>query len=157
VIVVVVVVLELWTGWNYYGSLAKKVGLLKELHALAKDHIAANPQLYRIYRETEDEVAMRRVSPFAIPSLSPSVTFWKAVTGSLFWFVLLLAVLFGSFGEKDRIGLAIFMVVLGGLFGFAGTLIRTLYRPWVNYIAFPIAQLLGVVFLGSRIKKAKES
>jgi len=159
VAVLVTVVFEYCTAWNYYRSLENKVSFLKELHALAKDDIAASPELFRIYRETAGEVGARRVRPLTLPTFTPSVTSRKFVSGSLFWLVMMFAALRGTFGQETSIKVigVVFMGVVALLFGCLGTLIPTICNPLVNYLGFPIVQIRTLWLLGRGTKKARDS
>jgi hypothetical protein len=157
-VLIVLFVLECWTGWNYYANLEKKIKLMSSLHELARNDIASNQDLYPIYQETVAELSRRKVFSPSIPSIgfASSVSFWKALTGALFWLSLAIAGLFGAFGKENKIAAAVILGIIAFLFGYIGTIIPTIKDPWVNYIGFPLLQVVVIVLVSDRAQKMKK-
>lgn len=81
---------------------------------------------------------------------------WKFYSGIVLWLIVFVAIFF----QKQKWYMKIAMILMVGLFilciGSIGLLLPTLGTPWVNYIIYPILQ---IIFLISSldIKTKKES
>jgi hypothetical protein len=145
------------TGAVYYNNLERKVELLKELTALEKEGgISSNPELKKIYDGTVQELNLRPIQPFNFPIavLNSSVTFWKIISGAALG--ILLTIIAATQGESNRnnlIGVIMFTI----LCGFLGGLIPVIYNPWINYLGFPIAQLLFFLVIVRRANTQKSA
>ena len=156
---------EYLTGHFYYESLEKKVSLLGELQLIANQGIDKNPELYPMYQSAVEELARCKVRNLAFLrplslSLGDPVALGKAISGASIWLLLLI---FGvSSDVKARkltgstIAVATFLVVVALIFAWVGTIIPTVYNPWINYIGFPLIQL-GLLYLLSRRAKKPAS
>ncbi len=144
---------EQMTGTIYYSSLERRTELLKELNALEKEgNISSNPELKRVYDQTVQELSLRPIRPFGFPSLGfvSSVTFWKVISGAAVGLVFVLVSLaqFQKSSPSALIGAVGFSVI----FGFIGGLLPTSIDPWINYIGFPVAQIMFLILLGRRTR-----
>lgn len=149
--------IEYATGWNYYRNLEKKAELLSELHALSMQGIEENGDLYPIYQETVRELSARKVTPPRLPtfSLTISITLGKAISGAALWIILALVAPFGVYGENNKIAGSVLLGLVAILFGFLGAVIPTIVNPWVNYLGFPLLQLVVIITVSVRSKKEK--
>lgn len=153
---------EYLTGHFYYQSLEKKISLLKELQLIANEGIDKNPELYPIYQSAAEELARCEVRnlAFLLPlsvSLGAPVVLGKAVSGALIWLLILIVGVTSEVKKAGKltgstIGLAAVLIIFAVIFAWVGTIIPTVYAPWVNYIGFPLIQL-GLLFLFSRKQK----
>ena len=152
---------EQLTGNFYLAKLERKITLLKELQTIADAGVDKHPELESIYERTSSELANFEVRPassyISSIKIGDPTNLGKAVSGALLWIIVLI---FGVSSEYQKngkltgmiIGLGIFLLVIAIFFAWIGTLIPTLYNPWVNYILFPIVQL-GIVLLFTPKKK----
>jgi hypothetical protein len=152
-VVLSLLLFEQLTGTIYYSSLERRTELLKELNALEKEgNISSNPELKRVYDQTVQELSLRPIRPFGFPSVGfvSSVTFWKVISGAavglLFATVALLQ--FQKSSTNALTGAVGFAVIAG----FIGGLLPVIYYPWINYIGFPIAQILFFTVIGRRTR-----
>jgi hypothetical protein len=142
-------IFEQMTGTIYYNNLEKKVELLQELNTLENEgHISSNPELKRVYDETVQELNLRPVRPFRFPTtiLVSSVPLWKVISGATLGFVLAFSFIFQKEPNTNAFTAAVIMAILGGIIGYW---IPTIYSPWINYIGFPIFQILVLVTTAS--------
>jgi hypothetical protein len=152
---------EYFTGYSYYDNLEKKISLLKELNALANDGISTNSDLQEAYQQTILELTKRKVNPLDIPPiifidktifLETSIKIFSSISVGL---LFLIGSITGAI-PSDNKSLAIFTsILIGFLFGCIGIVLPIIYRPWVNYVGFPVVQLLLLLFLGSILKSRK--
>ena len=152
-------IIDYWTGWSYYGNLEKKTALLESLHKLSVEGIAQDPGLYPIYQDIVSDLTDRTTPNISIPSLAfiSSETFWKAISGASFWLIFVIAAFFGTFGKENIIVGIVGVGFIALFFGIVGALIPTIVNPWVNYIGFPLLQIIVVLFLSRRANKKKRA
>ena len=153
---------EKLTGHFYLSKLEKKVELLGDLQLLATAGIEDDKELFPIYKTIVGELSSFDISQQYLTNLprinfGDPVTVGKAISGASLW-LLLVAVGIPTEVKKDgkltglTIGLGIFLLLIGALFAWLGSIIPTLIRPWVNYILFPSVQG-GILYLLTRKKK----
>jgi len=164
---IAVVGFEHFTGHFFFTRLETKIRLLIELHQLAKAGIENDPNLAPIYFATVTELNSIDTSSQLSPSftkfnLGNPVNIWKAVSGAFLW---ILAGIIGLSGEIKKaggkitgntigLGVLIFLIVI--FFAWIGTIIPTIYFPWINYLGFPTLQIL-ILWLISRKSTKKQA
>lgn len=125
--------------WN----LERKVSLLKELNSLAQNGVTKSSDLNPIYQNLAKELA--RIGAPPILTSSFSIGFFKFVSGAFFWFAFLALALFvGAKPDDKAITLDDSMtglVMLGLFFGVVGVILPFV-SPSINYLGFPLAQVL---------------
>lgn len=157
------------TGQLYFSRLERKIALLRELYELKNSGIEQYPELYIIYEDTVAELtAFKIVRPQStqLPSIDwrNSETIGKAISGSFLW---LLVFVFGIASEIRKSGkitgfiitLAVFLLLIVLLFAWFGVLIPTIINPWVNYILFPLLQIVALIYISTRtvVKPASQT
>jgi hypothetical protein len=147
---------EQFTGYFYLSKLERKVDLLKDLQTIADAGIDNHPELRTIYEKAASELSSFEVrTPISyIPSLQigdPN-TLGKAISGAFVWIVVMI---FGISSDVQKsgkltgltIGVAMVVLIIAAVFAWIGTLIPTIYNPWINYILFPTVQLIVILLL----------
>ena len=134
----------------------KKIGLIKELAEISSHDINPEGQLYSVYIDTIDEVSSYKIQPFkiSIPMID-TIGLFKALSGGLIWLIFAILGFLGKFGENNRMIGGIFFFLVAILFGWIGILIPVIWNPWVNFIGFPIVQLVIILWLGKLAGKSK--
>jgi hypothetical protein len=142
-------VYEVNTGRFYYDSLERKIGLLGQLNELATAGIEDNPELYPVYQEAIDELSTRKVYPYLFQLTSPvdPVTFWKGLSGAIFWLLMALGTL--AFAKTNKLSTALVLTIFGIMAGIIGVFIPTAENPLFNYLGFPLTQFLLILLIGS--------
>jgi hypothetical protein len=153
---------ENFTGHFYFSKLEKKVTLVKELQLIANEGVDTNKDLFPIYESAVDELAQYNVRTLAFPHFSyvnfgDPVTSGKAISGASVWLLILVVGVSSDVKKAGKlsgttIGVAIVIIVVAVLFAWIGTIIPTVFNPWVNYIGLPVIQL-AFFYLFSRRKK----
>jgi len=164
VIVLALLGYEHLTGHFYFSRLERKVALLKELHNIASQGIDANHELYPIYRSAVNELVQYEIRTIAFPwfpsvNFGDPVTWGKAISGALVWVLILVIGVSSDVKKVGRlsgatIGVGIVVLMIAALFAWLGTLIPTIFNPWVNYIGFPVVQVVVFYLLGRKKKPA---
>jgi lysylphosphatidylglycerol synthetase-like protein (DUF2156 family) len=148
-------------------KIERKTTLLKELQSISDAGIDNHPELQKIYQEIVSELASLDSSKSVFPnfitlSFHDSVVLGKAISGASFLIIVLVGGLLQDIKRKT-LGVMTFIAVTLFLFSaiilaWIGTLIPTLYNPWVNYVGFPLLQVGIIFFLAYRdISKKKNS
>ncbi len=145
------------TGQLYFSRLERKITLLTELQKLKDSGIENNPELYNIYQDLVVELESFSVEQPAIVSIKPvdfsePAAIGKAISGAFLWVLILV---FGVSYEIRKAGkitgtttaIAVFLLVVSLLFAWFGMIIPTIINPWVNFIGFPIVQIIILVIL----------
>jgi hypothetical protein len=137
---------EYYSGFIFYWSMAQKINLLKELNVLAKDGIAANPELYSVYERTLQQLASREIQPLSLP-IFVSTEVWKVLSGA---FLGLLFTVVGVVQRNPSVAFGAFAFAIIG--GFLALLLPILFNPWVNFLGFPIAEATFLILYGRKSK-----
>jgi hypothetical protein len=153
-------VFESYTGYFFYQTLERRVGLLERMRSLGDEGIHSDSQLYPIYQATVEQLANRIDFRVQWPSISPAdpTSLGKAISGSSVWILILVVGVVSEIRKVKRIsgtaiGVALTVGLIAYLFGWIGTILPTLGNPWVNYILFPVAQLLLLWLLARKGRK----
>ena len=154
---------EQFTSHYYINKLEKKIEMLGKLQEIADDGFEHNTELEAIYIETSDELRqleITKVSLFKTPIilLNNPVKIGKAISGSFLWIIMMV---YGLITESQKAGkitgsVMLVVIVIGlvaWLFAWLASLIPTIYKPWVNYIGFPLIQFWIIYSLGKKKKK----
>jgi len=158
VLVLAIAVIEAWTGWNYYSNLQKKADLLLQLQSLVEGGIESNERLSPIYDQLAEELEDRSTPQVGFPAVrfQTSESFWKFIWGGSFWFLFAVSAIFGTFGDENRIAGTIILLVIGVVSGIIATWIPTILNPWVNYIGFPLLQIILIFIIAARSRRKTE-
>ena len=73
--------------------------------------------------------------------------------GALAWIIAVCVPFMNTFNDKKtKIVAFIFVMLIGGLLGWIGSIVPTIINPWINYIGFPILQLIALISLTMKTK-----
>lgn len=148
---------ELGTGWLYFRNLEKKVALLSQLRSLEEKGIAQSPVLRPIFEQAASDLAARGTSPASWPTLgfTGSTALWKGLSGASLWILFALLGLGGTFGKDSRLAAFLVLGIVAIVLGVIGSILPTVYNPWVNYISFPLLQLVLLIVISGRAQRRK--
>jgi hypothetical protein len=150
---------ESQTNFLYFWYLHNRVSILKDLNELAQAGITQNPELAPLYEEMVTELAERRYLSVRgtilviVSNLSDalsSIAFWKFLSGGLWGFVFMLAGIVGWAGSgRDKRNVILGALVFGLFMGVIG-IILPFHSPLVNFILFPVLQMVVLTLYGKR-------
>lgn len=151
-----VITYERTTGHFYLIKLEKRIALLKELQLVNSAGIKDNPKLIKTYDSLVDELAAFNAEQAKLPNL-PNISFddlsviGKALSGALFWLVVLIIGISSEFKKAQKvtgsiIAVGILVFILAILFAWLGTIIPSIYSPWINVALYPFI-LFGLTYL----------
>jgi hypothetical protein len=155
-IMVLIIIGESFTGINFFNKMQKKVDILSDLYEMSEIETEPNNELKEVYQETINEISQYEVKPLELqlPNIN-NEKFIKGLTGGLIWFVFGIMAFWNVFGKENSIVGGVFMLLIGLFFGWIGTVLPTMGKPWVNYVFLPIIELILLLLLGSYLGKKK--
>lgn len=146
----------------------ERISISEHLTQLNESKINSNP----VYREEYDsiwqEIAMQRdrsvnsLVTRLIDDVNTSLATGKNhgnkvinfITGSIWFLIVTICVSFMNTFEKrsDKLMAFIVMIILSAIVGCVFMTIPIIYKPWINYVVIPIAQLIFAVALTNRLR-----
>ncbi|HMM05585.1 MAG TPA: hypothetical protein PKD52_02815 [Clostridiales bacterium] len=57
--------------------------------------------------------------------------------------------------KRTKVVALLLLLALGGILGGIGYIIPTFFNPWINYIGWPILQIVFVIGLAAKPKKTE--
>jgi len=167
-VLMIVLIVGFWeyerlSGHFYLDRLEAKVTMLKDLQTISAQGFDDRPELYQAYmsaiNELNDfEVLVPLIPPITISSPREASIIGKAISGASVWIVILIAGISMELPKARKsisrlVTIIIGVLLLIGLFSWIGTLIPTLFNPWVNYLGFPILQIYILWLISRKGKK----
>ena len=74
--------------------------------------------------------------------------------GALAWIITLCVPFMNTFKDKKTKVLAFFLLALfGGILGGVAYIIPTIFNPWINYIGYPVLQMIVIIALAIKPKQ----
>jgi hypothetical protein len=150
---------ELITGLNYYISLEKRVTILKELHSLSKEDVAAKPELRTIYDSAVADLAARDTKPLLIPvpsSFDPSLLVKVAMT-ILFWTLLAKISVANSRDKTAKRNTILGVSVMAVAGTIATSALPPLIHPILDAVGLQISLLAMLMLLSKKLPRPPSS
>lgn len=149
-------------NFSYYGRMNDRVNVLKQLTTIDQDKIKSDSRLKDEYDDILSNIQSQRSNTFsgfidvgAIDS-NPAKA-GKFISGAaLIWIIGTIAVFSKSFSGK-RLLSSMVIIFIGALFGLIGLGIPSFSNRWVNYIGFPVLQIVLVIILAVSFSKKKKT
>lgn len=143
----------------YYNRIEKRVNILQNLSEIDMEKVSQFPALQEEYNAILSEIEKQRewsisgvISSEQTISKVPLFKFLSG--GALAWLVTLCVPFMNTFKDKKTKVLAFFLVALfGGILGGIGYIIPTIFNPWINYIGYPVLQLIALIALAIKPKQ----
>ncbi len=160
------VIFENLTDYAYFSRMERKVYILKNLNELAKDDISSKPELNSIYQDVVSELESYQIEPFSFSrafsnfgSIIPKMPseFWKYISGGFLGFIVAIAGFVDRKKGNEKWS-SIFWggLVFGMLMGLIGVFIPKIYNIWINYIGFPVLQIVAILLFSRKVAKKQE-
>ena len=136
----------------FYNRIEKRIDILQSLSEIDTEQIAKFPALQEEYNAILSEIEGQRewsVSGAISTDQYPDITLFKFLSGgALAWIVALCVPFMNTFKDRKSKVFALLLVALfGGIFGGIGSIIPTIVNPWVNYVGYPVLQLIALIAL----------
>jgi hypothetical protein len=134
--------------------LEQRVGILKELASIKESEIE-NAKLKDYYNELVSTLVKNDTTSFTVImkanenkfDLNNIIVVWKLISGSVIGVLIMIAALFAKYDKLILKIIGFFVVgIITALVAGLGLLIPTIDPPIINYIGYPVIQLILVIF-----------
>ncbi len=142
---------EWYTTFFRLNRLSKTAAILETLsnvsHEPSDTIVAALKD--RLVAELETTMYPRRIGlPLPTPQLGLGWSWAKFVAGASPWLLLAFVGFRGKQNDAGTVAAIVFVLGIGALFGWIGTLIPTIYSRWINLLLYPLLQLILILTIG---------
>lgn len=141
-----------------YNRIEKRVDILQSLSDIDTGKVAQFPALQEEYDAILSEMEKQRELSI-LGTISPeqnvnNISLFKFLSGAaLAWIIALFVPFMNTFKDKKSKVLAFLLImVFGGILGGVGFIIPTIFNPWINYVGYPILQLIVLIALAIKSK-----
>ncbi len=137
----------------FFNRIEKRVSILQSLSEIDMEKVCQFPALQKEYDAILSEIEKQRelsISGVTSSEQTPSnVALIKFLSGgALAWIITLCVPFMTTFKDKKTKVLAFLLLAfLGGILGLIGYIVPTILNPWVNYLGYPILQLIALIAL----------
>lgn len=153
-------IFEIYTGHFYFTRLNKKVDILTRIDKqIPKDSPIKN-EIYNQYELIVKDISKYKVSKRIPLGKIGVIKLTEKSIQNIFKFLtaLIIPLIFFIFGTKKespkgKRDMLVGTIVIGIVSGFIALFIPIVYKPWVNYLGFPIIQFTILMAIGIFIKK----
>lgn len=138
-------------NYFYYKRINSRIEILSKVTELDENTIQKNELLQEEYNRILEEISTQSpnmINNLVIRDLNPRVRIGKFISAGLLCWALGIICIFIHFDKKiyKLIGF-IFFVIIGMGIGLFATIIPNFINPWINYIAFPLLEVIALVLL----------
>lgn len=142
-----------------YNRIEKRVSILQSLSAIDMEKISQHPALQEEYNAIISEIEKQRELSIsnAISSgqTANNIPLFKFLSGgALAWIIALCVPFMNTFKDTKTKAVAFLLLILfGGILGGIGYIIPIILNPWINYIGYPVLQLIALIALAIKPKQ----
>ena len=143
----------------FYNRIGKRVDILQSLSEIDMEKVSQSPALQEEYDAIISEIKKQRElsisSAFSIEQTTSNIPLFKFLSGgALAWIITLCVPFMNTFKDKKTKVLAFFLLALfGGILGGVAYIIPTIFNPWINYIGYPVLQMIILIALAINPKQ----
>ena len=143
----------------FYNRIVKRVTILDDLSKIDMEKISQSPTLQQEYdailAEIEEQRELAFSSTISSKQTQSKVPLIKFLSGGILaWIVTLCVPFMNTFENKKAKILAFLLLALfGGFLGWIGYIVPIIINPWVNYIGYPILQIIMLIALTVKPKQ----
>lgn len=141
----------------FYNRIEKRANILQSLSEIDIDRISQSPALQDEYNAILSEIEGQRewsISGAVSANRNSTIALFKFISGgALAWIVAVCVPFMNTFSDKKTKIVAIILVVLFGVFsGWIASIVPTVINPWINYVGFPILEVILLISLTMKTK-----
>lgn len=143
----------------FYNRIEKRVSILQSLSEIDMEKVSQYPALQEEYDAVISEIEKQRElsisGAFSSEQTTNNVPLFKFLSGgALAWIVTLCVPFMNTFKDKKIKVLALLLLALfGGILGWIGYIMPTIFNPYTNYIGYPLLQLIALIALAIKPKQ----
>ncbi|WP_346026725.1 hypothetical protein [Beduinella massiliensis] len=150
-------------NYFFYHRIEKRIRILQSISQFDYEEISQEPLLKKEYDAILVEIDQQRnwsISSAAQNSNSDdvkTVMLFKFLSGAVLSLLITLCIPFmNTFKDRQTKVIAFFcLLILSSVLGGIGYLIPTFFNPWINYVGWPILQIVFVAGLAMKPKKTE--
>ncbi len=143
----------------FYNRIEKRVSILQSLSEIDTEEVSQFPALQEEYNAILLEIKKQRElslsSTIFLEQTANNIPLFKFLSGgTLMWVIALCVPFMNTFKDiKTKILAFLLFALFGGLLGWIGYIIPTIFNPWINYIGYPVLQLSVIIALTIKPKQ----
>ena len=159
IIVIAIVFPYIDANFFFYNRIEKRVSILQSLSEIDMKKVSQYPALQEEYDAVISEIEKQRdlsiSGVFSSEQTTNNVPLFKFLSGgALAWIIALCVPFMNTFKDKKTKVLALLLLALfGGILGWIGYIMPTIFNPWINYIGYPLLQLIALIALAINPKQ----
>ena len=158
-IIVAIVFPYIDANFFFYNRIEKRVSILQSLSEIDMDKVSQNPELQEEYDAIISEIEKQRElsisNAISSEQTANNIPLFKFLSGgALAWIIALYVPFMNTFKDNKTKVLAFLLLILfGGILGGIGYIIPIILNPWINYIGYPVLQLIALIALAIKPKQ----
>ena len=158
-IIVTIVFPYIDANFFFYNRIEKRVSILQSISEIDIEKVSQDPVLQEEYDAIISEIEKQRelsisnvISSKQTTNNVPLLKFLSG--GALAWIIALCVPFMNKFNDNKTKVLAFLLLILfGGILGGIGYIIPIVFNPWINYIGYPVLQLMALIALAIKPKQ----
>jgi len=164
-VVILVILLFLFpiieSNFLYYNRLDSRIEILERMLDIEADKVISNEILKEEYYSILEEIDSHKVysSNILASETTKEVKMWKFISGSILGIIIIFCIPFIYKSFKEAVSGFFALLLIAATLGFVGLIIPTFSNPYINYIGWPVTQLvltiIGLIAYSKKDKKAK--
>lgn len=137
----------------FYSRIEKRVSILQSLSEIDMKKVSQYPAWQEEYDaiilEIEKQRELSISSTVSSTQTRNNSALFKFLTGgALAWIIALCVPFMNTFKDRKTKVLAFLLLALfGGILGWIGYIIPNIFNPWINYVGYPVLQLIILIAL----------
>ena len=151
-------------NYLYIWKMEKRIEMLKEISQINMEIVSKNERLNKEYNNIVNDLTAFTKKSDSITSLlflkkeDPHTKKWKFITGAIiFWFMMLLIPFADYKNMKERSFAILVFLLIGAFLGFIGIIIPTFYNRYINFILYPLLQIILFAWIAVAIAKSQNN
>lgn len=146
-------------NFSFYNRIEKRVNILQSLSEIDVEKVSQYPALQKEYDAIIPEIEKQRElsisNAISMEQTSSYIPLFKFLSGgALVWIITLCIPFMNTFKDKKTKVLTFFLLaIFGGILGGVAYIIPTIFNPWINFVGFPVLQLIMLIALAMKPKQ----
>ena len=159
IVVIALVFPYIDANFFFYNRIEKRVSILQSLSEIDMDKVSQYPALQEEYDAIISEIEKQRElsisNAISSEQTANNIPLFKFLSGgTLAWIIALCVPAMNTFKDNKTKVLAFLLLILfGGILGGIGYIIPIILNPWINYIGYPVLQLIALIALAIKPKQ----
>ena len=158
-IIVAIVFPYIDANFFFYNRIEKRVSILQSLSEIDMEKVSQYPALQGEYDAIISEIEKQRElsisNAISSEQTTNNIPLFKFLSGgALAWIIALCVPFMNTFKDnKTKVFAFLLLILFGGILGGIGYIIPIIFNPWINYIGYPVLQLIALIALAIKPKQ----